>query len=105
MKHLFRLRGTLAHIANMPMMYCANVPPRHILTSGWTDKIGLGCHPVRFEDDPDLKMFFVLRKKLNQVSFLHVYHHISTIGIGYLGSKYLPGKLNNTFFFIEFTSF
>nr|CAD7601290.1 unnamed protein product [Timema genevievae] len=64
-----------------------------ILTSGWTDKIGLGCHPVRFEDDPDLKMFFVLRKKQNQVSFLHVYHHISTIGIGYLGSKYLPGGM------------
>nr|CAD7447398.1 unnamed protein product [Timema bartmani] len=64
-----------------------------ILTSGWTDKIGLGCHPVRFEDDPDLKMFFVLRKKQNQVSFLHVYHHISTIVIGYLGSKYLPGGM------------
>nr|CAD7398518.1 unnamed protein product [Timema cristinae] len=38
-------------------------------------------------------MFFVLRKKQNQVSFLHVYHHISTIGIGYLGSKYLPGGM------------
>ncbi|CAG2058889.1 unnamed protein product [Timema podura] len=80
------------------------------LTSGWTDKIDLGCYPIKYEDDPDLKlagmvwklyilkivdlldtMFFVLRKKNNQVTFLHVYHHVSTIAITFLGAKYFPG--------------
>lgn len=38
-------------------------------------------------------VFFVLRKKQNQVSFLHVYHHFITclFSWGYL--KYLPGML------------
>nr|CAD7409886.1 unnamed protein product [Timema poppensis] len=80
------------------------------LTSGWTDKISLGCYPIKYEDDPDLKlagmvwktfilkivdfldtMFFVLRKKNNQVTFLHVYHHVSTAGITFIAAKYFPG--------------
>lgn len=38
------------------------------------------------------QVFFVLRKKQNQVSFLHVYHHTITalFSWGYL--KYLPGN-------------
>jgi len=38
-----------------------------------------------------LQVFFVLRKKQNQVTFLHVYHHTITalFSWGYL--KYLPG--------------
>lgn len=38
-------------------------------------------------------VFFVLRKKQNQVSFLHVYHHtiMAVFTWGYL--KYLPGKV------------
>nr|CAD7398517.1 unnamed protein product [Timema cristinae] len=35
-------------------------------------------------------MFFVLRKKNNQVTFLHVYHHVSTAGITFIGAKYFP---------------
>ncbi|XP_059472453.1 elongation of very long chain fatty acids protein AAEL008004-like [Neocloeon triangulifer] len=36
-------------------------------------------------------VFFVLRKKQNQVSFLHLYHHSMMIFCGYIGSKFLPG--------------
>lgn len=37
-------------------------------------------------------VFFVLRKKQNQVSKLHVYHHVSTAMLGYIMTKYIGGK-------------
>ncbi|CAG9559027.1 unnamed protein product [Danaus chrysippus] len=36
-------------------------------------------------------VFFVFRKKFNQVSFLHVYHHLGMCLLGYIGTKYVPG--------------
>ncbi|XP_023951052.1 elongation of very long chain fatty acids protein [Bicyclus anynana] len=36
-------------------------------------------------------VFFVLRKKYNQVTFLHVYHHLGMCLLGYIGTKYVPG--------------
>ncbi|XP_065341293.1 very long chain fatty acid elongase 7-like [Cloeon dipterum] len=36
-------------------------------------------------------VFFVLRKKNNQVSFLHLYHHVSMVGISWGGTRYMPG--------------
>jgi hypothetical protein len=33
-------------------------------------------------------IFFILRKKNNQVSFLHVYHHISTVVVLYIFARY-----------------
>ncbi|XP_055611988.1 elongation of very long chain fatty acids protein 7-like [Uranotaenia lowii] len=38
-------------------------------------------------------IIFVLRKKQNQVSFLHVYHHISTFFIAYIFCKYIGGSM------------
>lgn len=37
-------------------------------------------------------VFFVLRKKQNQVSFLHVYHHTLMPICGFIGVKYFAGK-------------
>nr|XP_014098550.2 elongation of very long chain fatty acids protein F [Bactrocera oleae] len=36
-------------------------------------------------------VFFVLRKRYNQVSFLHVYHHILMAGGIFIFARYLPG--------------
>jgi len=36
-------------------------------------------------------IFFVLRKKQNQVTFLHVYHHVGMAIATWVGVKYLPG--------------
>ncbi|XP_015607946.1 elongation of very long chain fatty acids protein AAEL008004 [Cephus cinctus] len=36
-------------------------------------------------------VFFVLRKKQSQVSFLHVYHHAGMVFGAWAGTKYLPG--------------
>lgn len=40
-------------------------------------------------------IFFVLRKKQNQVSILHVYHHIAVVMLLWLFLKYDSGKLFN----------
>lgn len=36
-------------------------------------------------------VFFVLRKKKNQITFLHVYHHTGMVMLTYGATKYLPG--------------
>lgn len=36
-------------------------------------------------------IFFVLRKKQNQVTFLHVYHHVGMVMGTWGATKYLPG--------------
>jgi len=37
-----------------------------------------------------IQVFFILRKKNNQVSFLHVYHHATMILNWWMAAKYLP---------------
>ncbi|XP_053617532.1 very long chain fatty acid elongase AAEL008004-like [Plodia interpunctella] len=71
----------------------------------------LWCQKIIYEDTPLERMvvhrvwlyymiklvdlldtvFFVLRKKFSQVSFLHVYHHLGMCLLGYIGTKYVPG--------------
>lgn len=48
-------------------------------------------------------IFFILRKKNTQVSFLHVYHHTTMFFIGWAGAKWLPGGV--TFFGTAMNSF
>lgn len=38
------------------------------------------------------QIFFVLRKKFNQASFLHVYHHTVMIGAGYIACRFSLSK-------------
>lgn len=40
-----------------------------------------------------MQVFFVLRKKTNQVSYLHLYHHSMMPVCGWIGAKFLPGYL------------
>ncbi|XP_054716910.1 elongation of very long chain fatty acids protein 4-like [Uloborus diversus] len=35
--------------------------------------------------------FFILRKKNNQLSFLHIYHHSTMFGLWWIGVKWVPG--------------
>lgn len=84
-----------------------------LVTSGYTTRLSLGCEPLRISYDPEpLKMtsyvwwvymlkiielgdtiIFVLRKKYNQTSFLHVYHHSSTLLLSWIVCKYAPGDM------------
>ncbi|CAB4021176.1 elongation of very long chain fatty acids 4 [Paramuricea clavata] len=36
-------------------------------------------------------VFFILRKKNNQITFLHVYHHTSILALWWIGIKWVPG--------------
>jgi len=85
-------------------------------TSGWsTGELSLGCEPIRYTTRPiDLRLvnvtywtlilkiidlvetpIFVLRKKNNQITFLHVYHHISTVLVTYFCAKYFAGGMQS----------
>ena len=90
----------------------------HICTEVLTCATALGysysCQPVSYTYDPhEYRMakavwwfyfskcvemldtvFFILRKKNNQVSFLHVYHHASMFTIWYIGAKWMAGGVS-----------
>ncbi|CAH1114532.1 unnamed protein product, partial [Psylliodes chrysocephalus] len=84
------------------------------LNSGWIQgEYSIGCAPVDYSDRPTaVKMvsqfywlyllkgaelietvFFALRKKFNQISGLHVYHHASTFFLSYIGCKFIGGGM------------
>ena len=56
-------------------------------------KIARGCHLYFVVKVTDLldTVFFVLRKKQNQVTFLHVYHHAGMVMGSWAGVKYIAG--------------
>lgn len=86
---------------------------KQIVTSGWSSgEIQIiGCYPPDYTINERsvrmakyiwytmlLKMtelietlFFALRKKNNQISFLHVYHHVTTLIASWVITKYLAG--------------
>lgn len=43
----------------------------------------------------------MLRKKYNQISFLHVYHHSGMIVLGWIGTRYYPGRITTYVPFIN----
>ncbi|XP_060686501.1 elongation of very long chain fatty acids protein 4-like isoform X2 [Hemiscyllium ocellatum] len=50
------------------------------------------CEPVDYSNSElGLRIFFILRKKYNQITFLHVYHHGTMIFNWWAGVKYVPG--------------
>ncbi|KAE8738701.1 hypothetical protein FOCC_FOCC015797, partial [Frankliniella occidentalis] len=95
-------------IANSLMFYT-------VLTSGWTTTYSLGCQHVDRSASPEsnrmatamwywflLKqtelvetVLFVLRKKKRQISFLHIYHHVSTYFIAWFACNFAPGGLTS----------
>lgn len=48
-------------------------------------------------------MFFILRKKADHVSFLHVYHHVAVSVAAYICVLFATGSLLNGFFFVPFS--
>ncbi|CAG4947917.1 unnamed protein product [Colias eurytheme] len=86
-----------------------------IMTSGWTTTYHFGCMLPDYSMNPEavrmlrflwwtiiLKIielfdtvFFILRKRERQASFLHVYHHVSTLIIIWSGVKYVGGGITS----------
>ncbi|XP_046328876.2 elongation of very long chain fatty acids protein 7-like [Haliotis rufescens] len=79
--------------------------------SGWMAGYSLGCQPVDYSNSPQAvrmakvcwmfyiskfielldTIFFILRKKYNQASFLHVFHHGIMPISWWFGVKFVPG--------------
>lgn len=82
-----------------------------LLDAGWMGKYSFVCEPVDYSNSPEaMKMaevgwwyylfkiidlldtiFFVLRKKFNQITFLHVYHHTMMVAYIFVGVNIWPG--------------
>ncbi|KZC08760.1 Elongation of very long chain fatty acids protein 1 [Dufourea novaeangliae] len=80
------------------------------LVSGWLSDYSYTCQPVDYSNNPNtLRMmravhfyfmcklielldtvFFVLRKKNRQITFLHIYHHSLMPICAWIGCRYLP---------------
>ncbi|XP_071439657.1 very long chain fatty acid elongase AAEL008004-like [Hetaerina americana] len=106
----FSLRGTLVLVnafqivANAWIVY-------EMLASGWAKHYNILCQKVDYSRNPlSVRMatavyyfflikifdfsdtvFFVLRKKSNQVTFLHLFHHVTTLWLAWIVVKYAPG--------------
>ncbi|XP_076160258.1 very long chain fatty acid elongase AAEL008004-like [Ptiloglossa arizonensis] len=88
----------------------------HILEAGWYEVCSIYCVQVDYSTSPRAMKFarimwyliilklsdyietcmYVLRKKNKQVSFLHVYHHISTVVINWIILKYFSINMSLT---------
>ncbi|XP_046821795.1 elongation of very long chain fatty acids protein 1-like isoform X1 [Vespa crabro] len=114
MKHRkpYKLKNFLI-IYNCLLAIASGVTCYGILTSGFTTNLSLGCEPCSISYDAEpLRMaswvwrvfilkvvelcdtiVFVLRKKYNQTSFLHIYHHSTTVIMAWMVCKYVPGGM------------
>ncbi|KZC05276.1 Elongation of very long chain fatty acids protein 1, partial [Dufourea novaeangliae] len=83
---------------------------QQFISAGWFTTISIFCEIPDFSYEPSplkisftmwlammLKLIdlvetvvFVLRKKERQISFLHLYHHVSTLLIAWLMTRYIP---------------
>ncbi|XP_004926916.1 elongation of very long chain fatty acids protein AAEL008004-like [Bombyx mandarina] len=107
----FKLKTTII-IYNLVQIYLSLYLAAQCMTRlYWSGYYNLWCQKIILEDTPlerivvsrvwlyymikiiDLldTVFFVLRKKFNQVTFLHVYHHLGMCLLGFVGTKYVPG--------------
>ncbi|CAF1056277.1 unnamed protein product [Brachionus calyciflorus] len=82
-----------------------------ILYLAYKSQFSLTCQPVDYSDDPFAKrmayaihfyylmklldlvdtIIFALRKKSNQITFLHLYHHSSMVITAWAGTKWVAG--------------
>ncbi|AID46561.1 GNS1/SUR4 [Pigeonpox virus] len=79
-----------------PIDYSDNVYEVRIARALWWYYISKG---IEYLDT----VFFILRKKFNHVSFLHVYHHFTMFTLGWVGIKWFAG--GQAFFGAQLNSF
>lgn len=109
-KEPFQLRGPMI-VYNFSMVALSLYMVYEFLMAGWLFDYSLQCQPVDYSDSPQAlrmasvawwfyfskfiefidTMFFVLRKKNNQITVLHVVHHGIMPLPWYFGLKFIPG--------------
>ncbi|XP_019387661.1 PREDICTED: elongation of very long chain fatty acids protein 7 isoform X2 [Crocodylus porosus] len=89
----FELRQTMAFY-NFAVVALSLYMTYEFLMSGWATGYSFRCDIVDYSRSPTaLRVFFVLRKKNSQVSFLHVLHHSIMPWTWWFGVKFAPGGL------------
>lgn len=98
-------------VYNFAMVGLSGYMFHEFLVTSWLSNYSLLCQPVDYSTRPlPMRMarvcwwfffskvielsdtiFFILRKKNNQLTFLHVYHHATMIFNWWLGIKYVAG--------------
>uniref|UniRef100_A0A8C5CB07 Elongation of very long chain fatty acids protein n=1 Tax=Gadus morhua TaxID=8049 RepID=A0A8C5CB07_GADMO len=106
----FVLRKTLI-VYNFSMVVLNFYIAKELLIASRAAGYSYLCQPVNYsEDENEVRIasalwwyyiskgvefldtvFFILRKKFNQVSFLHVYHHCTMFILWWIGMKWVPG--------------
>jgi len=96
---------------NFAMIVLSGYLLYEFIANGWWNDYSFGCQPVDYSNSPKaLRMarvcwlfyiskfielldtvFFIMRKKFNQVSFLHVFHHGIMPVSWWFGVKFVPG--------------
>ncbi|XP_033111355.1 elongation of very long chain fatty acids protein 7-like [Anneissia japonica] len=90
-KQPYSLKNILL-VYNMAMVVLSGYLLHEFLMSGWLTGYTLGCQVVDYSNSPKaLRIFFILRKKNNQVSFLHVFHHAIMPFSWWFGVKFVAG--------------
>ncbi|CAL1531110.1 unnamed protein product [Lymnaea stagnalis] len=105
--------GHVLSVYNLTLVALSAYMAYEFCMSAYLAGYSLGCQMVDFSTNPlALRMarvcwlyyiskytetadtiFFILRKKTNQLTFLHVYHHSTMIFIWWINAKYVPGGL------------
>ncbi|KAI5708660.1 hypothetical protein M8J76_000525 [Diaphorina citri] len=98
----FKLEATIRIYNVFQILSCANIIYQSVVNKWSLRQAFTTCYPIVsiFYFTYLVKLselletiFFILRKKYNQVSVLHLYHHVSTLFICWWGSRYYPGGL------------
>ncbi|KAG9341552.1 hypothetical protein JZ751_019058 [Albula glossodonta] len=111
----FQLKGSMI-IYNFSMVALSIFIVYEFLMSGWLTTYNWRCQPVDYSDNPEaLRMvrvawlflfskfielmdtiFFVLRKKHSQITFLHIFHHSFMPWTWWWGVSYAPDSQTQT---------
>ncbi|XP_034031246.1 elongation of very long chain fatty acids protein 4a [Thalassophryne amazonica] len=106
----FQLRKTLI-VYNFSMVFLNFFIFKELFLAARVASYSYICQPVDYSDDPNEvrvagalwwyfiskgieyldTVFFILRKKFSQVTFLHVYHHCSMFTLWWIGIKWVAG--------------
>ncbi|XP_060528424.1 elongation of very long chain fatty acids protein 7-like [Cylas formicarius] len=106
----FQLKRTI-RFYNLAQICISAYLVREGLKCGWGTTYSFACEPVDYTDAPHAvrmrravwiyymnklvelldTVFFILRKKYNQVTYLHLYHHTLMPVAAYVGVTFLPG--------------
>ncbi|KAF3702740.1 Elongation of very long chain fatty acids protein 4 [Channa argus] len=109
-RHPYTLRKTLI-VYNFSMVVLNFYIAKELLIGSTAAGYSYLCQPVNYSNDVNEvriasalwwyyiskgveyldTVFFILRKKFNQVSFLHVYHHCTMFVLWWIGIKWVPG--------------